>query len=87
MSSPTPTNVQSDDPEDLYRQNIFSSLVKQLKENQNASTEDECCLFGKQVALDLKGLNLKNRAVARYQINKVLMELLLEERGYPSSDL
>lgn len=41
--------------------------------------EDECNLFGRQVAMDLKRLNTQNRALARFRINKILMEMTVQE--------
>lgn len=44
-----------------------------------AIEDEECNLFGRQVSIDLKRLNIQNRAIARYQINKILMELTVKE--------
>lgn len=67
---------------------MMLQFAKTLSENfmmnnqQMTSTsgdDDECNLFGRQVAMDLKRLSTQNRAVARFRINKILMEMTVQE--------
>lgn len=58
--------------------NSSSPIVNNLGGGGNVE-EEECNLFGRQVSMDLKRLNLQNRAIARYHINKILMELTVKE--------
>uniref|UniRef100_A0AC34R756 MADF domain-containing protein n=1 Tax=Panagrolaimus sp. JU765 TaxID=591449 RepID=A0AC34R756_9BILA len=81
LPSPTPALPNpSIDASKVDQQQQIIDLMKSIVE-KNDSESEECKIFGKQVAVDLRSLNMKNRAIARYQINKVLMELLLKEIG------
>jgi len=73
---------------DQIDNDMMLQFAKTLSENlmmnnhQMTSTsndDDECNLFGRQVAMDLKRLNTQNRAVARFRINKILMEMTVQE--------
>uniref|UniRef100_A0A914Z1R5 MADF domain-containing protein n=1 Tax=Panagrolaimus superbus TaxID=310955 RepID=A0A914Z1R5_9BILA len=78
------TSEQQQQPGD---NEMLLQLAKALTDNctsiqTNPSTaieDEECNLFGRQVSMDLKRLNLQNRAIARYRINKILMELTVKE--------
>ena len=83
---PVPPKQQSRvDPQQVVN---FMKMLSDLQKNQppKSDSDEECTLFGKQVAGDLRTLSMKNRAVARFQINKVLMELFLREIGNSKGD-
>ena len=44
-----------------------------------AQLDDECELFGRQVASDLRSLNARSRLVARKRISDALMDIMLAE--------
>ena len=76
-------NFNADQPMDnemlLQIAKAFSDNCNPAPSNTVAIEDEECNLFGRQVSMDLKRLNLQNRAIARYRINKILMELTVKE--------
>uniref|UniRef100_A0AC34F0H8 MADF domain-containing protein n=1 Tax=Panagrolaimus sp. ES5 TaxID=591445 RepID=A0AC34F0H8_9BILA len=84
-------NATSEQQQQIQQQPVDNEMLLQLAKaltdnctpiqtNPSAAIEDEeCNLFGRQVSMDLKRLNLQNRAIARYRINKILMELTVKE--------
>ncbi|CAD5226354.1 unnamed protein product [Bursaphelenchus xylophilus] len=69
--------VGSIDKTDL--QKTVNDLSRCLLELLPSKDEDECSLFGKQIAHDLRRLSLRSRLVARKKINDLLMEMVIQD--------
>ncbi|CAD5219342.1 unnamed protein product [Bursaphelenchus okinawaensis] len=78
--SPTATMDKAD------LQKTVNDLSRCLVELMPSKEEDECALFGKQIAHDLRRMSLRSRLVARKRISEILLDMVIENiNGHAST--
>uniref|UniRef100_A0A7E4UVQ8 MADF domain-containing protein n=1 Tax=Panagrellus redivivus TaxID=6233 RepID=A0A7E4UVQ8_PANRE len=89
-TSPVRTTSSTTSHGSIHDTNAVAQIIRAITNASPTTAEDpeppsttiddeECRIFGKQIAMDLRRLNERDRAAARYLIHKVVLTALLHD--------